>query len=64
MRSYSLDDKYLLERGIVYMTGIQALVRVPIELTVRVRDADKREQLGGAPTGSRAVQPAMDGERL
>ena len=27
----SLDDKYNLERGRVYMTGIQALVRLPLE---------------------------------
>ena len=26
----SLDDKYALERGRVFMTGIQALVRLPI----------------------------------
>ena len=31
MRAYSLDDKYTLESGTVYLSGIQALVRLPIE---------------------------------
>ena len=26
----SLDDKYALERGRVFMTGIQALIRLPM----------------------------------
>jgi hypothetical protein len=43
MRSYSLDDKYLLERGIVYMTG-SALVRVPI-------DQMRRDRRAGLNTG-------------
>ena len=30
-REYSLDDKYALEAGSAYMTGIQALVRLPLE---------------------------------
>jgi len=29
--SYSLDDKYTLEEGTVYLSGIQALVRLPID---------------------------------
>ena len=31
IRSFSLDDKYALESGDAYMSGIQALVRLPIE---------------------------------
>ena len=27
----SLDDKYLLEQGRAFMTGIQALVRLPLD---------------------------------
>jgi indolepyruvate ferredoxin oxidoreductase len=30
-REYSLDDKYLLERGRVALSGIQALVRLPLD---------------------------------
>ena len=36
---YSLADKYELERGAVYMTGIQALVRLPLEQMRRDRRA-------------------------
>ena len=39
MRQYSLDDRYVLDRGWVYMTGIQALVRLPIEQMRRDRRA-------------------------
>ncbi len=38
-RAFSLDDKYTLESGRVYMTGIQALVRLPIEQMRRDRRA-------------------------
>jgi|SRR5579871_1335914 len=34
-----LDDKYLLERGRAYLTGIQALVRLPLEQMRRDRRA-------------------------
>jgi indolepyruvate ferredoxin oxidoreductase len=37
LRAVTLDDKYVLERGRVYLTGVQALVRLPI--TQRQRDA-------------------------
>ena len=37
LKPVSLDDKYALDRGRVYMTGIQALVRVP--MAQRQRDA-------------------------
>ena len=30
LRDVTLDDKYALERGRVFLTGIQALVRLPI----------------------------------
>ena len=36
-RSVTLDDKYILERGRVYMTGIQALVRLPLDQIRRDR---------------------------
>ncbi len=37
-----LDDKYLLEEGIVYLTGIQALVRLPLDQMRRDRRAGLR----------------------
>jgi len=37
--SVSLDDKYRLEQGRIYLTGIQALVRLPIEQKRRDRRA-------------------------
>ena len=37
-----LSDKYTLERGLVYLTGIQALVRLPIEQMRRDRRAGLR----------------------
>ena len=36
LRDVSLDDKYLLDRGRAFMTGTQALVRLP--LVQRKRD--------------------------
>jgi indolepyruvate ferredoxin oxidoreductase len=41
-QAFSLDDKYRLERGTVYLTGIQALVRLPIEQMRRDRLAGLR----------------------
>lgn len=38
-RNVSLDDKYALEAGSAYMSGIQALVRLPIEQMRRDRRA-------------------------
>ncbi len=35
--SYTLDDKYTRERGRVYLTGIQALVRLPMMQALRDR---------------------------
>ncbi|HZC31444.1 MAG TPA: hypothetical protein VE261_07990, partial [Gaiellaceae bacterium] len=28
---FSLEDKYVLEQGRIYLTGLQALVRVPLD---------------------------------
>jgi indolepyruvate ferredoxin oxidoreductase len=36
-REVTLDDKYVLERGPVFMTGIQALVRLPLDQIRRDR---------------------------
>jgi indolepyruvate ferredoxin oxidoreductase len=38
-RHVTLDDKYVLERGQVYLTGIQALVRLPLDIVRRDRAA-------------------------
>src|SRR5262249_48139503 len=40
--SYSLDDRYTLEEGIVYLSGIQALVRLPMDHVRRDRRAGLR----------------------
>ena len=37
LRQYALDDKYRAESGSAYMSGIQALVRLPIEQMLRDR---------------------------
>ena len=47
----SLDDKYSLERGRVYITGIQALVRLPI--MQRQRDLAAGLNTAGYVTGYR-----------
>ena len=44
IRPFSLEDKYLVERGEVYLTGIQALVRVLLDQ----RRADRRAGLRSA----------------
>jgi len=41
-RQVTLDDKYTLEAGVVFMTGIQALVRLPLEQRRRDRAAGLR----------------------
>jgi len=38
-RPVSIDDKYELREGIAFMTGMQALVRVPLEQAWRDREA-------------------------
>ncbi|MBG99342.1 MAG: hypothetical protein CMN58_03220 [Solibacterales bacterium] len=42
---FSLDNKYVLEEGVVYVNGIQALVRLPIEQM-------RRDRLKGLRTGA------------
>ena len=39
LKSVTLDDKYTLERGRAYMSGIQALVRLPMLQQERDRAA-------------------------
>ena len=41
-RPLTLDDRYLLEEGDVYLTGLQALVRLPIDQARRDRRAGLR----------------------
>jgi len=41
-RPVSVDDKYVLREGLAFMTGVQALVRIPIEQSWRDRDAGLR----------------------
>src|SRR5690606_3089515 len=47
----TLDDKYVLERGRIYLTGIQALVRLP--LMQRQRDAAAGLNTAGFISGYR-----------
>ena len=47
----SLDDKYTLEQGEVYLSGIQALVRLPLEQ--RMRDAAAGLDTAGFVSGYR-----------
>ncbi len=51
LRSVSLDDKYLLEEGRAYLTGTQALVRLP--LVQRRRDAAAGLNTAGYISGYR-----------
>jgi indolepyruvate ferredoxin oxidoreductase len=51
LAAVTLDDKYLLERGRVYLTGTQALVRLP--LTQRQRDAAAGHSTGCFISGYR-----------
>ena len=51
VRKVSLDDKYTLRAGRVFMTGIQALVRLPLEQ--RWRDAAAGLRTAGYITGYR-----------
>ena len=47
----TLDDKYLVERGRIYLTGVQALVRLP--LMQRQRDAAAGLDTAGFISGYR-----------
>ena len=51
LRDVSLDDKYTLESGRVFLTGIQALVRLPI--AQRQRDAAAGRNTAGYISGYR-----------
>jgi indolepyruvate ferredoxin oxidoreductase len=51
LREVSLDDKYMLEHGPVFVTGIQALVRLPMEQ--RRRDLAAGLNTAGFITGYR-----------
>ncbi|MEZ5727703.1 MAG: hypothetical protein R3E48_06775 [Burkholderiaceae bacterium] len=46
-----LEDRYLVEQGWVYMTGMQALVRLPLQQ--RMRDAARGLNTGGYISGYR-----------
>ena len=53
----SLDDRYLREKGMVYLTGVQALVRLPLDQNRRDRRAGLRigtfvSGYPGSPLGS------------
>ncbi|HEX8375654.1 MAG TPA: indolepyruvate ferredoxin oxidoreductase family protein, partial [Geminicoccaceae bacterium] len=51
LRDVTLDDKYTLARGRVFMTGVQALVRLPLEQ--RRRDVAAGRNTAGYVTGYR-----------
>src|SRR5665647_1656228 len=51
LAAITLDDKYVLERGRVYLTGTQALVRLPI--AQRQRDRAAGLNTGGFISGYR-----------
>ena len=51
MALISLEDKYRLERGRIFVTGIQALVRLP--LMQRWRDEQAGLKTGGFISGYR-----------
>ena len=51
LAAVSLDDKYVLQSGRVYLTGTQALVRLPI--MQRIRDAAAGLNTAGFITGYR-----------
>ena len=53
----TLDDKYKLETGRVYVTGIQALVRLP--MLQRQRDQEKGLNTGGFISGYRGSPLGM-----
>jgi len=50
-RHVSLDDKYALEKGSAYMSGVQVLVRLP--LLQRARDEANGLRTGGFISGYR-----------
>src|SRR5580704_15877940 len=56
-RQVTLDDKYTLESGRVYITGVQALVRLP--MMQRRRDRDAGLNTGGFISGYRGSPLGM-----
>ena len=46
LESVTLDDKYSLDRGRAFMSGVQALVRLP--MLQRLRDAARQSQAQAA----------------
>ena len=68
-RAQTLDDKYTAREGWLYMTGIQALVRLPMQQ--RQRDLDAGHDTGGyisgyrgSPLGRYDMELWAAGERL
>ena len=66
---FSLDDKYTLEEGVVYVNGIQALVRLPIEQMRRDRNQGLRtgafiSGYEGSPLGGYDIALARAGRLL
>ena len=69
IRNVSLDDKYRLESGAAYMSGIQALVRLPIEQMQRDRRAGLKtgclvSGYEGSPLGGYDIALERAGEFL
>ncbi len=67
--SYSLDDRYTLEEGVVYLNGIQALVRLPMDQVRRDRRAGLRTAAfisgyEGSPLGGYDLALARAGSLL
>jgi indolepyruvate ferredoxin oxidoreductase len=68
--SVTLDDKYRLRRGTTFMTGLQALVRLPLEQARRDREAGLRigtlisgypgSPLGGYDTELKRASPELE----
>src|SRR5258707_14198816 len=59
---YALEDRYRLGKGRVYMTGIQALVRLP--MMQRQRDLAAGLNTGGFMSGYRGSPPGTDDHAL
>ena len=70
----NLDDRYTAEHGSVYLTGIQALVRLPMEQMRRDRAAGlntaafisgyEGSPLGGYDLALNRVRPLLDEHRI
>ncbi len=70
----TLDDKYLLEKGRVYLTGTQALVRLPLMQKARDQRAGRNtagfisgyrgSPLGGYDTALHAAKPLLEASNV